>query len=356
MILLSWATLADCGQAWYDASAASLAHLFGARSLFQAWLKDEALCSHHDEPSVLDRQQSFLVGAMVYLECLASFIHDQTFDDLAYLRRFGTFADGQRVYPNPWTGVSTPLFLHLAETAIIMRFKRIITASPPGVNTGRHSDIAKTAKLLYRRTSIYKQPATTNMEGTKDAKTPLAHLVNMDSIFRLVILMELIQTFPELAFEEDLEAGLTTQKVFEARGIVVDFAIAILSIVSRLPESSGANEMLSIPLIAAGSALQTPGTPADQGCGVGHTNTARIVISTVMHDRESLQSWREQTQLRLQRTYDLIGLAPLQLANQLVKEVWRRADLIDNSGHRSAAHMVHWMDIMIEEKLETLFG
>jgi hypothetical protein len=294
---------------------------------------------------------------MVYLECLASFIHDQTFDALAYIRRFGHLAEGQVVYPNPWTGVSTPLFVHLAETAIIMRFKRFVSASESQVNTDRCKDLAKTARLLYRRTLVYVKPATTTLHDTKDDSTPIDHLMSMDKVYRLVILMELVQAFPELIREDDQENDRTTQKPLEAaQGIVVDFAIAILSIIACLPEKSGANIMLSIPLIAAGSALQTPRVPASQLHTLDASQAAREVISAVMHHRGMLQVWRDQVIARLRCMQDLVGLAPLRWVSHLIQEVWHRADQADPDGCCSNRDAVKWMDIMTEEKLETLFG
>ncbi|KAK6008138.1 hypothetical protein QM012_000041 [Aureobasidium pullulans] len=110
--------------AWYDPSSTGVTHLLGARLLFQAWLVDEGLIFERDKPPLLTRQQSFIVGAMAFLECLASIIIDQPIDVLQYLRPFTRIAEDQRIYPNPWTGVSTPLFIILAEVATLIRQKR----------------------------------------------------------------------------------------------------------------------------------------------------------------------------------------------------------------------------------------
>lgn len=310
----------------------------------------------------MSRYQSFLVGAMVYMECLASFIFDQPIDALDYLQRFGAFAQGQRIYPNPWTGVSTPLFVCLAETAILMRAKRKSDTSPswrqqPMANAGSCQDLNRKAKSLYERTLNYCPPPITAMEETKDFNTPVNHLVSIDTAHRLVILMELIQKFPELAVEEERGHTEASGADDETDDTVFDCAIAILTVVCHLPESSGANVMLSIPLISAASALRTkkPKQRFDLAQGRRHAlglSAFRSSISAVMQDQRMLSYWRGQVTSRLECTHRRVGVAPLRLADQLVKQVWHCADVAAMNDRPG----VHWMDVMIERNLETLFG
>lgn len=295
---------------------------------------------------------------MVYLECLASFILDQPVDSLRYLQRFSALAEGQRVYPNPWTGVSTPLFVHLAETAILMRYMRTHTRTvrPQAVvSSDTDEAIYQNASGLYERTLNHSAPTTGMTDDTKDPKTTPQQLISIDIIHRLVILMELIQAFPGLTKTGDNDP--TSKTNTDNNSMVLDCAIAILTIVSHLPEDSGANQMLSIPLIIAGGALQVQELPMNKS----NSSTAahrglRDSITTIMHGQDMLQKWREVTQTRLERTHRRIGVAPLRWANHLVQEVWRRADAARLQDGCTAWPAVHWMDIMIDQKLETLFG
>lgn len=341
-----------------------MTHLTGARSLFQAWLYDEGIASGGREPVLLNRQQSFLVGAMVYLECLASFIFDQPAGSLKYLRKFSTLAKGQRVYPNPWTGVSTPLFVHLAETASLMRCRRIKlawnpTRPRPRSQTEFCETVASSAKNLYEKVLRHTPPSYADIDDTKDTNTPVKHLINIDVIYRLVILMELVQAFPRLTVGSDCETNDLGEINNENRTNVLDCAVAILTVVSHIPETSGANIMLSIPLIAAGSALQVPHPSARSPKSPSNSASRaslRGSISAVMHDQYMIGKWREQTQSRLERTYRRVGVAPLRWASHLVQQVWRRVDMVPLDEDHETQHPVHWMEIMIDEKLETLFG
>lgn len=301
---------------------------------------------------------------MVYLECLASFIFDQPVDSLQYLRRFSILAKGQRVYLNPWTGVSTPLFVHLAETAVLMRCKRTNVAwnptrPKPRLHTEFCENAAISAKNLYEKVLRHTPPAIPTIDDTKDTNTPVDHLVSMDIIYRLVILMELVQAFPRLTVGSDCETNDLSEINSENQINVLDCAVAILTVVSHIPEASGANIMLSIPLIAAGSALQPPRPPTKSPKSPQTAPSPpglRASISAVMHDQYMLAKWREQTQSRLERTYRRVGVAPLRWASHLVQEVWRRVDMAWLNENYDAWPAVHWMEIMIDEKLETLFG
>jgi hypothetical protein len=347
-------------QAWYDASATNLAHISGARSLFQEWMADEGML-HHDTGFVpLKRRQSFIVGAMAYLESLGCFIADRPLESLAYLRRFGMPATGHVVYPNPWTGVSTALYVHLADTATLMRYKRAFTTFKSfGPQTMTIADMD--AKICTHARHVYEQVLACSlapksiMEDTRDINTPLDHLISMNKVHRLVILLELVQAFPELAVDRERYTHQSTESKIEARRLVVDLAIAILNAIADIPETSGAITMLSIPLIAAGSALQAPqmGYLEEE-----HTRAPGLheLISAETHRRPILQMWRDQARLRLEQTRRRIGLAPLGVADQLLQAVWIRADNSTADEGSTAVFPVHWMDIMIEENLETLLG
>lgn len=289
---------------------------------------------------------------MAYLECLASIIVDQPLESLDYMARFATLTQGRRVYPNPWTGISTPLFIHLARSATIVRRKRRLVSV-----RGRGSDVdlelTRSARELYELVLAHRHPSTTSVDDTQDANTPIAHLFVIDTIFRLVIILELIQNFPEVVTND--------HTLLKAQPVGVDLAIAILNMVSELPESSGTNVMLSVPLLVAGSALQTTqsitrnihhhydlnSTSFDALCGE---------IAALKHCPATLRMWRGQVAWRLEQLYHRVGLAPVKRVSAILEVVWHRADEASEFGTFSSDTLVHWMDVMTEEKLETLFG
>ncbi|KAF2993857.1 hypothetical protein E8E13_000611 [Curvularia kusanoi] len=344
------ALLLGISTAWFDASASSLTHHFGARLLFQAWLVDEGICANSQDISQadipLDSEQCFIIGAMVYFECLTSIIVDQPSHSLNYLFRFARPSQGQRFYPNPWTGISTPLFVYLAATAALLRRRRCWE-----LHSGKHSfmdtDIIETARELLDSVLAHESPMMASVDDTQDASTPLGHLFAVDAIFRLVILLELIQAFPDLVADHHSNR-------------VLDLAIAILIIISDLPESSGVNVMLSIPLLSAGSALQASKSitgSVEQLYDLNSTSFCALFdqVATILHHPFALQTWRDQVTWRFERMYHRVGLAPVKRVRSLLDAVWFRADETNNIP-TIHSDKVHWMDVMAKEGLETLFG
>jgi hypothetical protein len=301
---------------------------------------------------LLDREQSFIVGAMTYLECLTSIIVDQSAESLDYLHRFATLVPGQRVYPNPWTGISTPLFIYLAEAATIIR-RQLRFLSQAKQCSAPDAEITSSASKLYRSVLAYRPPLVTAVDDTQDANTPLTHLFAMDTIYRLVILLELTQFFPEIVARDSPKRGVLQ--------LTLDLAIAILTIVSDLTETSGANVMLTIPLVSAGSALQTiESSPRDIDHGYDldseSFDTLCGQITALKYRPAILQAWRNQVAGWVERLYSRVGLASVKRMSVLLEAVWQRADEANDPGKVATGSMIHWMNVMIEDGLETLLG
>ncbi|KAH0043885.1 hypothetical protein KCU78_g497, partial [Aureobasidium melanogenum] len=350
--------LLNMSSAWYDSSSTGLTHLFGARLLFQAWIVDEGLTVEAAQPSLLTREQSFIVGAMAFLECLASIIIDQPIDVLKYLQPFARIAEDQRIYPNPWTGVSTPLFIILAEVATLIRQKRNLKAMSSAESQAESlseldEKMNKHASQLFASALTHRTPSIARMEETKDSKTPLDHLISMDCIFRLVVLLELSQIFPDVVLRDDDK----TESQREDEKVALDFAIAALRLISELPKTSGTLIMLSIPLISAGSALQNlESYRCDYNFDSDSFSGLRKDVSDLISRSLPISAWRDQVELRIEQLERRVGLAPVRKMKELLKAVWRQADGPVLSPGTSSRNHIHWMDVMIDEKLETLLG
>lgn len=289
---------------------------------------------------------------MVYLESLVAIIVDQPIDSLQHLLPFATLTQGQRVYPNPCTGISTPLYIYLANTAMLIRQRRHLISRREW-RSDIDLEISRSARKLYALVLSHRPPSATLVDDTQDVNTPLTHLFAIDTMLRLVILLELVQVFPEVVSQ-----GHPTREV---RQTSLDLAIAILTIVSDLPESSGANIMLSIPLLSAGSALQPiEGVSMDihQGYDLGSNCLDGLCgqIATLMHRPATIQSWRDRVTWRVERLYHRVSVAPVKRISALLEAVWRQADEANRSDISISGNNVHWMDVMIEGGLETLFG
>lgn len=315
-------------------------------------MSDEGVHDTSKKPVALDREQSFIIGAMVHQECLLSIIIDQPVESLQYLLRFATLVQEQRVYPHPFTGISTPLFVYLAESLALVRQKRnLMSREERGSNFDLQ--LSKRVRELYMLVLAHQPPLVTSVDDTQDLNTPLPHLFAVDAMLRLVILLELIQSFPEVIIGD-----APTRQV---RQTSLDLAIAILTIASDLPEPSGANNMTSIPLLSAGSALQSAeSTPRNihQGYDLSANSLdgLRGQIAALMHRPATLQMWRDQVSWRVERLHSRVSVAPVKRISAILEAVWQQADKAANSDTCTSRNMVHWMDVMTEGRLETLFG
>lgn len=303
---------------------------------------------------------------MAYWECLASFITDQPLDAIAYLQPFCSTSPSseQTIYPHPWTGIATPIFYLTAQVGVLMRQKRIL-AKLAHVRRGNvftqdfEEDLLEEARDVHAQVLAYTLPCREMMEETGDPNTPLKHLCKVARIHRLTALLELYRAFPRLvetvpptmSLEFDLyEASDEIEADVEEvpteppsnthfSSIVSTLSTRILTLIASMPRSSGVFTVLCIPLISAGSA-----------------------ISPSLFDISSTTCYRTITRDQILHTSRQIGLAAFQRVAKLVQEVWTREDLgigvgvVEARGGSEAEARVHWMDVMNELRLETLFG
>lgn len=303
-------------------------------------MADQRINEFDERPLLLNREQSFIIGAMAFLEYLKSIVVDQNLSSVAHLRRFTKVANGQRIDLCPWTGFSTPLFIYLTETMIIVRRKRRATlpnrskASP--VSTAEADGDLSRAREIYEKALNHIAPPAMSVPDTQDPTTPVDHLFAVDTIMQLTILMELTLEFPQVAMEYYPNLQKAPDLKLEARRMALDFAISILSVVPRISQSSGCNNLIPIQLIGVGSALQSSAARSSQ--------TA------------DLQTWRNLVVRRMKWIHERHGVPTVLRMIQVLETVWLRADELDRTRTDSSGPTIHWMDIMIGDMPEELYG
>lgn len=306
-----------------------------------------------DQHIPLDREQSFIVGAMAYWESLASFIVDQSLDSLDYLSPFCSFNPSGIVYPNPGTGICTPLFIYLARVGTLLRQKRLLdrlnTVRRPRNDVRYDSGLHDDANHLHSLILEFRTPSLEIIAPTGDVNTPVSHLCDMARIYRLVNILELYQAFPLLARErhnisEDL--GVLSSMIF-------DIATSILGIIRDLPRNSGIFTVLGLALISAGSALQNPyHSPRGES-----SFNLQAELERGRTGESALAYWRNIFHEQILHTHKQCGISAILRADELIRCVWRRADSAQESDARTElSSPLHWMDIMTDQQMETLYG
>ncbi|KAL4892545.1 fungal-specific transcription factor domain-containing protein [Aspergillus ambiguus] len=336
-------------EGWHTPSSLGITHLHGARVLFKRWLSRTPELSNSSS-AYASRVNSFMVGIMAYWEAVSSFVTHQPLDTLSYLDGFSDQSGISCIYPNPWSGICTPMFISLAKAGTLSRQRSFLrrlslTGASRHLRDELHADLVTQARETEKFVQGYRIPCQAQIGGTDDERTPVAHLQQIAQIYRLSTLVELYRVFPEL-----LGKGAHTSRVSDQ---VIALATGTLTLIQSLPFTSGVNCLFTIPLLIAGSTLQ-PQTRADGGVDEspvwGNIGTELLAICG---QEQVCLHWRAVARERLRAVYDYVGMGAVCCALEILERVWQRADTASEIG---AVEFVQWTDVMTEERLEALFG
>lgn len=298
---------------------------------------------------------------MAYWEAMASFVLDQPIQSVSYLLPICDQTGTEKIQPNPWTGISTPLFAYLAQAGALGRQRSIIrNLTVPNSSTGIHEKLLEELLVQVRGVEDallnYKIPSADLVEDTGDALTPVNHMQKMAQVYRLTALLEIYRVFPELLHGQSSgEVSISNFKSFKARTLAI--AVGILTIISTIPASSGVNVLFCLPIISAGSALQSTGSQqTDFLHGSSRSSLCSDLMAIFIQD-DGHAHWREFVQERMNAIHDNVGLGGVTRALEVIEKTWLRADIqvfANESG--SVGEIIHWTDVMADERLETIFG
>ena len=348
--------------AWQNPASLGLAHLSSPRISFREW------CARPDNPH-LTRPGSFLLGIMAYWEVMAFFLTTESPNTLEYITRFCHQEHGNStVDSNPWTGISTTLFIYAAQAGTLCRQNRAIhslsdSITCPTLQSEIHSKQISDAAELELKILRYSPPIRNRIEDPGDILTTIPHLEYLAQIYRLAILLQIYITFPGLLQREREISGPSIAMPLQPlkntpREVTVALAVSILNVISSVLESSGIKVLLTLPLLIAGSALQDVRKLKHKQVRTGHPKCPAIIdeIMSLHCKNHMLSHWRSLVRQKLKSLHDNIGLDPILRAIQILEAVWLRADLLMPADENKDGSYIHWMDVMTEERLVSIFG
>ncbi|PWY64569.1 hypothetical protein BO83DRAFT_454990 [Aspergillus eucalypticola CBS 122712] len=313
-------------EGWHDPTQLGVTHLHGARSLFQKWITTV--------PARCPRTRNTITGIMSYWEAVASFVHNQSLDSISYLIPYSLEDEKCTIYVNPWTGICTPLFINLAQVGILTRQRSL--ARQLSVGWGHVGpDMLEQARAIETALLSYKILPTDRIEDTVDSRTPVGHLQRIARVYRLVGLLQLYMTFPELQRGPFVDSSLNHS--------ILSLATNVLTTIGVLPPTSGVYCVLTIPLIIAGSALQFPCFSTD--------------VPASILQQDTYLFWREFVRERIKTVQEIVGLAVIGRAQKILDRVWFLADVRRAAeGPGQEWEYIQWTEVMSSEKLESIFG
>jgi hypothetical protein len=266
-----------------------------------------------------------IVSSMVYWEVMAACLIDQDIDAFSYLDMFSTQPPIFFSYPCPWTGIGTGVLIHLAKCLALVRRSR----------TRYHTESASSDSTLLDKAFALVQgletthiPTVEEIQNTEDLFTPTDHLYKIALCHQLIAKLELYKSFPELHQVFSQSPDRPMQIDHDQQNL--QLAIEILKIMETIPENSRTVAIQTLIFISAGSSLGF------------HSAQAREIVT----------DWRRFVLNRLYRLYHRLRLQTINQAAAILKEVWLRMDL----DRESPIMQVHWMDVMVDSKLETILG
>ncbi|KAE8341944.1 hypothetical protein BDV24DRAFT_150739 [Aspergillus arachidicola] len=350
--------------AWRDSSALGITHIHTARALFQ-----ESIA--RPEASNDPQSTSFLVGIMAYWEAMVAIVTTQSPRSLEYLIPFCKQENHDTlVYPNPWAGASTTIFIYAAEVSTLCRQNRLTKylstsiASTEVCENIFHEQLTKAGEL-EAKVLQYSPPVSGCIKDPDDRFTSVSHLQCLAQIYKFSVLVQLYLTFPNLLQKSNstmstLDTDLSNETSQRSPNeIIVGLAVNILNLISSVPESSGIKVLLTVPLIIAGSALQKVENHNQDIGDLHRTNPFSIekAIISVHSSDFMILHWRFLVRQKLKVLHEFVRLDPVPRALQILEVVWLRADLcVSNRTNTSTQVFIHWLDVMNEERLESIFG
>ncbi len=386
-------TIVFIPQSWLDPEDIGIGHLLSARQLFGKWLH-----AHRDSDIstiTTSREASFIVGAMAYMETVVAFVLDQPLNAADYLEPFCHQSNDIPIYPNPWTGVSTPIFITMARVGICVRQRRAIsnlTALGWSQNTydTMLNDVFEKVKRIESDALLYEPPARGRIKDQKASENVLAELECLAYTYKLASLLELYRSFPELGSKGKIDHGehvpwnADSSAVMapppqgkltdapdsdpdEHRRLIYDIAINLLGLLKATAERQATSLIHTLALLISGSALyhRQPNPQQQQQSDDKTSLRGRVtqVLSIINMRPKVVDRWRSFVRDRVRSNADFVGLESFKKVETLLEEVWSRLD--DPSLKRSRVSSVsaakdqsaaHWLDVMTECHLETIFG
>ncbi|RFN54418.1 transcription factor [Fusarium flagelliforme] len=283
--------------------------------------------------------------------------------------------------PHPWTGVSNTVSRLLTQTLRLCRNYRYHVKHPGPFATRDHAtalkmiDEAKSLEEKLLGLDFESAPADTE---TGDQKTPCRHLVNVAEAYRLAGLIHIYQTFPELVLlrlPDHLTGPADVHIPWEE--CITPLSLRLAKLIEKLPADSGSKMTQPLLCITACTGLrfepsETSSTPqsaplatpspfdlgSTEHCGlsdyIGQLVQADEDIdrlSTISESRLKIVDARCFIIGRLDSLEALLPPRPIVVARTLVQKIW---DEYDKETPGTAS--VHWIDVMEENNLRSLFG
>ena len=276
--------------------------------------------------------------------------------------------------PNAWCGLSCEVIEMLGQVFDLCR-KHPMRWSTSGVavrslnasNEIASSTLAHEIWNILVTMDFEAMVYTDELRGysleTHDANTPISHLIHTAEAYRRASLLHLYLTFQHLEIRP-MQTSDNVFMAFENRSQkLAAFAIDLLKILSKIPIQSGSKCIQHVLYISAAAGLIIDKRSSIQTVSdYLHSSTMgmfEVYDTSDSRPQASLTTARFNSEVEKAREYVLSQMSllqrmlpsrPIQIAKELAIAIWKRYDSEVTEGYRK-----HWLDIMADTGLQTLF-
>ena len=375
--------------AWHQPKDLGLMHLKTAKRLNRRRIEQQGGRIENKEK----RQNEFFEQCILYWDMLAGFVDDNIddfgFDELEMAGSTYTASQpassndkNEKVFPHPWTGVAPKVQRLFAQVGRLIRsYRKSAAANASSLDflsldlgldmqfpedSSAMTDAASRAQSLEEELLSFEPPSTSSLVDAGDENTPVQQYIFLAEAYRCAALLEIYRVFPSLLFKhvpltdntfpssssntnsgQQIFTFLPKHNSQSPDDFVVSLAIHTISLLEKLPPTSGTRCLQPIVIIAAGSELRFV-TPSISDPLFAFAPAASSSIFNSINNREvDIASARQFVMTRLQEFQLSLPAKPIVKALQLIQETWARADLGQD---------VFWMDVMEEMGWESIFG
>ncbi|KAI1845964.1 hypothetical protein JX266_008051 [Neoarthrinium moseri] len=331
--------------------------------------------------SIQDRQMmSFFNNSVIYWNMLVAVVSDEK-DDLGIpkLKEPSNKELTRPIIPHPWTGISANAqSLFTQAVRLCRRFRR--HHKPGAVSTKKSletllKDIKEAQDIEEQLLSI-EQYDPHDISDTGDRMSPKSHFIDVAEGYRLASLLQLYQTFP------DLVARRLPQDATELAGFVpwdnwiVPLSLRLVKTLQGIPINSGTRCIQPLLYLSASTGLrfdtetlmqQRLAERAMSDLSSMHSGASSSPDPTIPSSLDNGNSEEPQitiTRLSIEVTYarrfvmerlsaleHTLPPAPVRVAKSLVQAIWTSYD-----SEKPGANYTHWIEVMEESNLRTIFG
>ncbi|KAB8290043.1 hypothetical protein EYC80_010369 [Monilinia laxa] len=364
--------------AWHNPRDLGLAHLKTAKRLYKQRLAYQGL----NVDSKMRRQNEFFEQCILYWDLLAGFVEDEENilmleDETPRKISAAPAAGNHRIFPHPWTGIAPNIQILFAQVGRLIRSYRKSTFNPLSnialndpffdfnslpveQNVFTNIEWVTKAQLLEEELLAVNLPSETQLVDSGDKNTPVRQYILLAEAYRCAALLEIYRMFPTIYLKRqpDSKEILSLPALYSADEFLISLALHVISLLEKIPPSSGTRCLQPIVMIVAATELRfSPVSmqtfPIDttfdlnSGYEQGSALSGTVGLNSITRFELDIATARRFIVTRFQDFKLSLAAKPMTKALILIEETWARADL---------GQEVFWMDVMSEMKLECIYG